>query len=249
MIFREDRWATCAARRRSRRPAGNPFASLGQARRDRVPSRGGSGGLPAIAPGGQPEPDDEPCLLHNKELRSAEGRRPSRGEAGLQHAGGAFAQARQRRSRPHLVQRGPRQLRGRAHRHRPRARPGQVFHHHPQPSRRWRVVVAEQHARALQRRPVPPRHAPRQRAAPADDGARSARHRSPEARRRLVDGWMPDLSMGRPISRHDGQRRANVLLGPHGLLQQGVPAVAPARPGTRPGLRQRLLHRTPARRP
>ncbi len=93
------------------------------------------------------------------------------------------------------------------------ARPGQIFHHHPEHAGQRLVVVAEQHAGALQRLALPAGDRLRQCAGATPAGHGEIRHQKASARHRLVDGRAADVPLGRALSRHGRAHRAVLRLG------------------------------------
>ena len=120
-----------------------------------------------------------------------------------------------------------------ADRARARAGPVEVLHRHPEPLRRRRLVLAEQHAAAVRADALPADDGLRQRRRPAAPADRGARRGADQARRRLVHGRLPGLRVGRAVPGHGRGARADQRQRADRELQQGLP------PGQHPGDRER----------
>src|SRR6266568_70112 len=96
---------------------------------------------------------------------------------------------------------------------RPCTRPEEILHYYSEYARQRPVIVAEQHAGALQRSPLSASDGLRQRARAAPSRDREVWHRAYPTRHRLVDGRAADVPLGRALSRHDGLDRAVLWFG------------------------------------
>src|ERR1700730_10422738 len=128
----------------------------------------------------------------------------------------------------------------------PRARSDKILHHYSKHARQRPVIVAEQHAGALQWPALSAGDGLRQCPRAAPSRHREVWHRAYPARDRLVDGRAADFPLGRALSRHDGPDRAILRLCGMLASQLGFTGGRKGKPYRGRSMEGRLVHREAA---